>query len=159
MSVFLLLLGIVSVIVFAAIFIFGLKKIPSKMNVFLKLLISIVIILIAFIIAREVFVLGSYMQLQHRLVKCKEINRTFTYEGCSVNYTEYIKDGRCIPCGYEMSPPCEITSSFEINKKIQILQCLCNADKLNEAKQFRREYFNETVPNACENLPQGIMYM
>ena len=93
---------------------------------------------------------------------CPKEVKSFTYDSCSVQYTEYKKDGTCIPEGIRMLPPPEMTGSFEINRKIEILECLCSKDKYQSAFEFRNEYLIpdtvDSIENACKNIPEGFYY-
>jgi hypothetical protein len=102
---------------------------------------------------------------------CESTVETFQYAGCSVNYTEIFVKKDCQPCSGVI--PC--ISGFEHNKKMDILDCLCNSKQFEDAKSFLAKYIigNDTTPkytlagrnysevtgeHVCKNRPGRIGY-
>lgn len=118
-------------------------------------------------------ILTSFVWLP--LVKsCPQKERTFEYEGCSVNYIEIIPKkkfllGECLPCAGIM--PC--ISGFDHNLKVTILKCLCADKKPKAAKEFAREYMmvpgyeigddyvvaEGEIEDICNHIPIEQLYL
>ena len=88
---------------------------------------------------------------------CLPVKKTFTFDSCSVKYEDRIKIGNCNPCWVV---PC--IYGFEWNSRVDILQCLCDKNKIESAKRFTSQYMelpNEQMENICNNIPKKARYL
>lgn len=137
-------------------------KLVSKRGTFIKPLIIVgVISVIIFILsfsARLLLINVLEEPRSNGLPICAQEPKVFEYEGCVVKYSQTIDNGKCNVCEPWVHPCTPGMGGFTENERIDILTCLCNADKVSAAINFTKSYIPsikdpEKLNDVCNNVP------
>lgn len=118
-----------------------------------KLLLQLVLVISILLLSLLSIVIRVFKPYEQ---SCSYTVKTYEYNGCFANYPDYEIKENCKPCGG--LEPCR--NGFDLNAQIDILHCLCDNGKLQNAAEFAL-LFNihpELSVHICDRIPDKIEY-